>query len=197
MRSDVRTRMHVGQPSARRASALMQPSACIVQEILAVLVCGKVVDLSHEDETQPRCPPPSKSTCCVLLPLVVLGAGATTMHTSTHATAHADMRGILCASIRYALPQDRKDALAGMGIYFEELPLLSQCAFEQVSLPLPPPSGSAPPSLSLPPPPFPLPPFLPLSVLFIAVFPVPLSFTLPISSSPPSLSLPRVAQRLA
>jgi len=52
-----------------------------------VLVCGKVVELSHELEVQPR----------------------------------------------FALSQDRKDALAGMGIYFEELPLLSQCAFEQVS----------------------------------------------------------------
>ena len=56
-----------------------------VTEILAVLVCGKVVDLTDEQ-------PP-----------------------------------------RFALPRERKEALAGMGIYFEELPLLSQCAFEEVS----------------------------------------------------------------
>lgn len=58
-----------------------------VQELLAVLVCGKVVELSGGEGELPR----------------------------------------------FALPQERREALAGMGIYFEELPLLSQCAFEQVS----------------------------------------------------------------
>mmetsp|Transcript_31016 Transcript_31016/g.89636 ORF Transcript_31016/g.89636 Transcript_31016/m.89636 type:complete len:362 (-) Transcript_31016:101-1186(-) len=34
--------------------------------------------------------------------------------------------------LRYSLPADRKEALNGMGLYFEELPLLCQCAFSQV-----------------------------------------------------------------
>ena len=32
----------------------LECSCSRMQEILAVLVCGKVVDLSHEDEAQPR-----------------------------------------------------------------------------------------------------------------------------------------------
>ena len=32
----------------------------------------------------------------------------------------------------YALPAENQEALSGMGLYFEELPLLSQCAFDQV-----------------------------------------------------------------
>lgn len=34
--------------------------------------------------------------------------------------------------LRYSLPRERQDALAGLGIYFEELPLLSSCAFPHV-----------------------------------------------------------------
>ncbi len=34
--------------------------------------------------------------------------------------------------LKYSLPDDRKGALDGMGLYFEELPLLSQCAFSEV-----------------------------------------------------------------
>ena len=33
---------------------------------------------------------------------------------------------------RYSLPPARKEALSGMGIYFEELPLLASCAFTHV-----------------------------------------------------------------
>jgi 2-polyprenyl-3-methyl-5-hydroxy-6-metoxy-1,4-benzoquinol methylase len=33
---------------------------------------------------------------------------------------------------KYFLPSDRKASLDGMGLYFEELPLLAQCAFDQV-----------------------------------------------------------------
>eukprot|EP00873_Tetraselmis_striata_P022558 jgi/Tetstr1/442822/TSEL_030905.t1 len=32
----------------------------------------------------------------------------------------------------YVLPQDSQEALSQMGLYFEELPLLSQCAFQEV-----------------------------------------------------------------
>ena len=34
--------------------------------------------------------------------------------------------------LRYSLAADRGTALAGMGMYFQELPLLSQCAFDEV-----------------------------------------------------------------
>jgi 2-polyprenyl-3-methyl-5-hydroxy-6-metoxy-1,4-benzoquinol methylase len=34
--------------------------------------------------------------------------------------------------LKYSLPDERKEALDGMGLYFEELPLLSQCAFSEV-----------------------------------------------------------------
>jgi SAM-dependent methyltransferase len=34
--------------------------------------------------------------------------------------------------LKYSLPADRKEALDGMGLYFEELPLLNQCAFAEV-----------------------------------------------------------------
>ena len=34
--------------------------------------------------------------------------------------------------LKYSLAADRVAALAGMGLYFEELPLLSQCAFDEV-----------------------------------------------------------------
>ena len=64
-----------------------------------MLVCGKVVELSHAEEEKPR----------------------------------------------FALPKERKDALSGMGIYFEELPLLSQCAFEQVSTAAKSGEGISPP----------------------------------------------------
>ena len=36
--------------------------------------------------------------------------------------------------LRYSLPAERKAALDGMGLYFEELPLLSQCAFAEVCI---------------------------------------------------------------
>eukprot|EP00961_Rhodomonas_salina_P070826 951303-Rhodomonas_salina.1 len=32
----------------------------------------------------------------------------------------------------YVLPLESQEALSGMGLYFEELPLLSQCAFDEV-----------------------------------------------------------------
>mmetsp|Transcript_41819 Transcript_41819/g.116640 ORF Transcript_41819/g.116640 Transcript_41819/m.116640 type:complete len:360 (-) Transcript_41819:90-1169(-) len=35
-------------------------------------------------------------------------------------------------ALAYALPADRKSVLNSMGLYFEEIPLLSQCAFAQV-----------------------------------------------------------------
>jgi hypothetical protein len=35
--------------------------------------------------------------------------------------------------LTYVLPEDRKQALNGMGLYFEELPLLCQCAFQEVT----------------------------------------------------------------
>lgn len=54
------------------------------QEMLAVLVCGKVVDFTEQEAL-------------------------------------------------YTLPEDRQKALASMGLYFEELPLLSRCAFTEVS----------------------------------------------------------------
>ena len=34
--------------------------------------------------------------------------------------------------LTYSLPLERKEALDGMGLYFEEIPLLSQCAFSEV-----------------------------------------------------------------
>eukprot|EP00798_Chlamydomonas_sp_ICE-L_P024571 gene24571-10182_t len=75
-------------PDGRTAAALAEQAGMSIryaQEILAALVCGKVVDLDPSKDPQ-----------------------------------------------EFALPADRKDALAGMGLYFEELPLLSQCAFDQV-----------------------------------------------------------------
>jgi len=36
--------------------------------------------------------------------------------------------------LRYSLAADRVTALAGMGMYFQELPLLSQCAFDEVRI---------------------------------------------------------------
>ena len=35
-------------------------------------------------------------------------------------------------TLTYSLPADRKEALDGMGLYFEEMPLLAQCSFDQV-----------------------------------------------------------------
>eukprot|EP00931_Biecheleriopsis_adriatica_P105606 TRINITY_DN80166_c0_g1_i1.p1 TRINITY_DN80166_c0_g1~~TRINITY_DN80166_c0_g1_i1.p1 ORF type:complete len:103 (-),score=29.04 TRINITY_DN80166_c0_g1_i1:44-352(-) len=68
-------------PEAATAGEIAS-AACLtlryVEEILAVLVCGKVVEL-QEDTT----------------------------------------------ILKYVLAQDRKQALDGMGLYFEELPLLS------------------------------------------------------------------------
>lgn len=55
-----------------------------VEEILAVLVCGKIVDLSQDE-------PP-----------------------------------------KYSIPFEMMSALDGMGLYFEELPLLTRCAFNEV-----------------------------------------------------------------
>jgi hypothetical protein len=37
--------------------------------------------------------------------------------------------------LQYSLAADRVAALAGMGLYFQELPLLSQCAFDEVRRP--------------------------------------------------------------
>ena len=36
------------------------------------------------------------------------------------------------SDLEYFLPPERKTALEGMGLYFEEIPLLSQCAFAEV-----------------------------------------------------------------
>ena len=38
----------------------------------------------------------------------------------------------MAEELKYSLPAERKEALDGMGLYFEELPLLSQCAFSEV-----------------------------------------------------------------
>mmetsp|Transcript_159552 Transcript_159552/g.488242 ORF Transcript_159552/g.488242 Transcript_159552/m.488242 type:complete len:352 (-) Transcript_159552:111-1166(-) len=77
---------HLG-PEALTSEAIAEAAGLhrrYVEEILAVLACGKVVELVDE------------------------------------------------SPLRYALPADRKAALDGMGLYFEELPLLTRCAFDEV-----------------------------------------------------------------
>lgn len=75
-------------PGASTASGIADAAGLslrYVEEILAVLVCGKIVELAGEE-----------------------------------------------TPLKYFLASDRKAVLDGMGLYFEEMPLLAQCAFDQV-----------------------------------------------------------------
>ena len=64
--------------------------------------------------------------------LAVLVCGDVVVLSEPPAGHACDQSAGAAEELKFSLPVDRKEALDAMGLYFEEMPLLSQCAFSEV-----------------------------------------------------------------